>query len=349
MRSRFSFSGSVKFSNWFAFPKTGLIRSLILCLLVALATLYARELKAAPYIVDENAADFGRLNQLALPNTCNLQQTACGPVATVNSFIYLQNTYPKIYGTSLVPKGQEAAVAQLLSGPGFMGCCNQNGGTTPAGLLAGKKTYIEGSKIVTGRKPGVTTYDSDTFVLDNDGKPIIAPSFDFLLRQLNPPNGPPKNPTKGEDVEMILGMYAKDKDGKLLRRVTGHWVTVTGASYDDKNNDNKFDAGDTPLSISFIDPMGNTAMPAPINGAIAATDTLGTTLINNVPFLTATDYFASASDLWGLAPPVGFGLNDSNTAVVVEGFVSESPIPEPASLVLVAVGVLGLALVRRAA
>jgi hypothetical protein len=39
--------------------------------------------------VTETAADFGTFNQLALPSAC--KDIACGPVATINSFIYLED------------------------------------------------------------------------------------------------------------------------------------------------------------------------------------------------------------------------------------------------------------------
>jgi hypothetical protein len=150
-------------------------------------------------------------------------------------------------------------------------------------------------------------------------------------------------------------MYAKSRTGTILGRVTGHWMTVTGVSYDDKNNNNKFDNDDTPLSISVIDPLGNSCAvlpkpcpPLPLDGALATTDRLGAFSLNGVSFLDITDYFTDASDLWGLAPPAGFGLSASNTEVLVEAFVSESPIiPEPGTLALAAAQLAGLALLRR--
>ena len=154
---------------------------------------------------------------------------------------------------------------------------------------------------------------------------------------------------------MLVGIYAKSRTGTILGRVTGHWLTVTGVSYNDVNNDNKFNDGDTPQSISLIDPLGNSCAvlpkpcpPLPLNGALATTDLLGTFSLNGVSFLDITDYFTDASDLWGLAPPAGFGLNAANTEVLVEAFVSESPIiPEPGTLSLAAAPLAGLVLAWR--
>jgi hypothetical protein len=129
---------------------------------------------------------------------------------------------------------------------------------------------------------------------------------------------------------------------------------LTGTSFNDNNNNNVFDAGDTLQSISFIDPLGNSCLllpqpcpPFPMNGALTTTDLLGTFTLNGVSFMDVTDYFTDASDIWGFPPPNGLNLNAANTEVLIDALVVESPIPEPTSLSLLAAGLIGSVLIRR--
>ncbi len=70
---------------------------------------------------------------------------------------------------------------------------------------------------------------------------------------------------------MLLGFYTKK--GTDYLRTGGHWVTVTGAAFNDNNNNMKFDAGDSLASISFIDPVGKDATSPAL---ITTNDTLTT-------------------------------------------------------------------------
>jgi hypothetical protein len=62
---------------------------------------------------------FGKLDQgkTACPDA------NCGPTAAVNSFVYLQNTFPNVYKVPLVPSGKEVEIANTLNGKDFMGTC----------------------------------------------------------------------------------------------------------------------------------------------------------------------------------------------------------------------------------
>jgi hypothetical protein len=179
---------------------------------------------------------FGTLNQLALPGVCNDDPTsACRPAATINSFIWLQNAYLLIYDDKLVPFGQERQTALTLA---EMMNCVACVGTTAPNLRVGKRGYIDGGKDAagverTGVLPGATTFQ----IRRRDN---ALATLAFLYDQIK----------EGEDVEMLIGFYSA-RSG-TLRQIGAHWVTATGISF----NDNNDDAGDTPRSVDFIDPLG---------------------------------------------------------------------------------------------
>lgn len=278
--------------------------------------------------VSETVANFGTLNQLAATGACANTNIACGPVATVNSFIYLQNTYPQIYDTTLVPAGKEKDVAATLADLMSCGALNCPGGsltgTTATGLTGGKALYLAG--VTTGvNLLSRTNIVSQSFVPKTNNTFVgEIPTLSFLLRQLPPPRPAPQ---VGEDVEMLVGFYTQN--GANFTRTGGHWVTATGASYNDNNGNI------TPATISFVDPLGmNANAPAlPTNG-----DTLTTI---NTPWgslLQISNYFANASPLWNTAT---FGnRTDNNTKVLIDAIAAESPVLvyEPGTIALLLSG-----------
>ncbi|MEJ0018867.1 MAG: PEP-CTERM sorting domain-containing protein [Acetobacteraceae bacterium] len=260
----------------------------------------------------DSSTGYGMLNQRAISGACDDGEMACGPTATVNSFIYLQNRYPLVYGTRLVPDmaHPEDTVTQLAP---MMGCvCGS--GTTLSGLLAGKTAYIQGGNDAlgvpqTGVAPGTTTFESQ----EDPG------SIAWLVEQL----------AKGQDVEMLYGHYTKD--GATFTRNGGHWVTVTGVTYNDNNNNNNFDGGDTPANVSFIDPYGNDNTT--LNGAIFR---------QNVAMAAGLVNAGGFGNLLNLS-----GLGGGDDYKLIDGWVAESPIPEPATLVLLVLGLAALSTLRR--
>src|SRR5688572_14959976 len=80
---------------------------LLCALLVASLALICFDNRAAAAAIDysasENAADFGHLRQADLDGCGNLANEGCGPSAAVNSFLFLQKTYPDVYGGKLIP------------------------------------------------------------------------------------------------------------------------------------------------------------------------------------------------------------------------------------------------------
>ena len=261
-----------------------MIRALLVTTLTLLCSIAsASRVSAAIITAGEDPGEFGDLNQ---HNTaCN--NVACGPTAATNSFVFLQNTYPGIYGTSLVPSipgndfGQdEMDVADQLST--LMHTCNLcnpgAGGTFIEDFIAGKQAYMQSVA------PNMTIYaaqinfawrttDPDgndvgpkpSYVMDN-----TVPTAQFIASEI----------AAGEDVEVFL---AGDVD---------HYITLFGITFDTVAK-----TGD----IEYIDPDTGTVGVSPITGM----DMNG--------FLDVT-----------------YGANSE----VIAHAVSESPVPEPAGVLL---------------
>jgi hypothetical protein len=173
-------------------------------------------------------ANFGNLNQH--DTACG--NFACGPTAAVNSFVFLQDKYPDIYDSSLIPHidGNSeyedfVSTANALSDPNYMNCAACNGGTLITDFISGKKKWIE------DHVPGKTVY------MDSPQS-----NWPFLYNELN----------DMEDVELLVGFY--DAAGN---RIGGHYVTLTKFQWTDTNMDNIIQPGENAM-IGFVDPDDGT-------------------------------------------------------------------------------------------
>ncbi len=290
--------------------------------------------------VSENPADFGHLNQRAI-GVCNGDPTdlskdrsnGCGPVAAVNSFVFLQKTYPGIYDNKLVantPNGPRDAAAALATDME----CNCDLGTASRKFLAGKAAYIN------REAPNTTRIEFQNVF----STPSVTPTLAFLVDQLK----------AKQDVELLFGYYTKNADGTFTQ--TGaHYVTLTSASFNDMNGNGRVDPGDTPDSIAIIDQWG--VDTTTINGALELPATV-TTMMANIGtvaspntrnFLYLTNYFGNANELNGNSNGIyRDAASGGNTYVFVQMAAAESPIPEPSSLAVLAIslGLLGVCVMR---
>jgi hypothetical protein len=188
----------------------------------------------------EDAAKFGHLDQGA--TTCPAM--GCGATAAVNSFVYLQNAFPDVFTTPLVPKA-----GTTLTQDDMVKVANdlaQRMGTGPSGtsiesFILGKMDYIE------SQDKGRTTYAAQLALAWNSTAPKpgfvtdnTPPTLSFIAREIK----------AGEDVEAFLA-------GPAGR----HFITLTGISYDDQNNTG---------TVSFIDPLGGKDTTADITGLDSA-------------------------------------------------------------------------------
>jgi hypothetical protein len=189
---------------------------------------------------------FGHVSQnaTALMGVCaaaNGLNYACGPVAAVNSFVFLQNTYPDIYDNSLT-NGNNVGTVMSLAMPNFMNCVACNGGTTIANFISGKKKWIE------QQVPGKTAYSD-----------MQNPTPAYILGQLKAFNG------KGEDVELLIGFYDKTTG----MRVGGHYVTDYGI------------ATGNSMDLWFVDPNGGMGTNTAVNMELGYMVAGGVIQINN--------------------------------------------------------------------
>ena len=266
--------------------------------------------RADVYDIQKQVALYGNLNQNLIPPP-NLGASACGPTAAVNSYVYLEQKYPAVYGRLLVPdnnpnnglydQAELVAVGTALAGPNYMNtqavAPGANSGTWDDMFIYGKYQYIEDNA------PGTTVYAAQlSSTWDGPGRPVgqdppiakpdwvqdnTIPTWQFLYDEL----------VACEDVEILI----TDSDW-------GHYLTLTGFHWNDVNNNLTIDANEG--TIDYIDPA---------TGAFAGPSPMFQNVLDGQIFVS-----------YGLFP---------NAQLVMA--VSESPIPEPAGLAL-----LGLALLR---
>jgi len=253
---------------------------------------------AAPisYNVDLNTDNqFGGLKQTDVTG-CEgdpAGQLACGPAAAVNSFVFLENVYPKTYDHKLTDQGKATeyenwvATANILAGAAFMGCAECNGGTSRQDFFDGKKKYLE------QKAPGSTTYKTA-------GNPaprsIGTIPFSWLFGELK----------AGEDVEVVVTYL--DANGN---RIAGHFLTLTDLHWTDTQPDNVVDRAEN-ARMSFVDPATGSDSDAQIYQKVA-----GGSLFSSY----------------------GSGLTVDDTLVAetrIDYAVSESPVPAPATALLLA-------------
>jgi hypothetical protein len=250
-----------------------------------------------PRDIEKELALYGNLDQ---DDIAGGGEVACGPVAAVNSFVYLENKYPGFYDRKLIPddnpanglhdKAELISVATVLMGAGYMNTVAP-GGTWHDDFIWGKMTYIE------EKVPGVTAYQAqDYWAWIHHAQPAWVqgpyPTWQFLFNELS----------DCEDVEILMSW----EEG-------GHYVTLTSFHWLDQDGDLIIDPSENAW-IDFIDP--------------------GTGAYNT------TSIWQSYPD--GAIETSYFGT----TASWISMAVSESPIPEPATITLLALG-LGAALLRR--
>ena len=207
-------------------------RSILLPTLILGLAVPALNRAAQADIADLGANNFGHLSQNdpGLAGVCiaNNASYACGPVAAVNSFVYLQTAFTSIYDNSLIAGGSLVNTATMLAAPAFMNCVACQGGTTINNFSNGKRMWIEGSV------PGKTAYSL-----------IRNPSIAALIGDLKSCFYPSRKGIPcGQDVELLIGFY--DRTGT---RVGGHYVTLYMAS-----------SGADGTMVGFVDPDPNPAL-----------------------------------------------------------------------------------------
>jgi len=170
---------------------------------------------------------YGGLDQ----HSTHCADLGCGPAAAVNSFVFLQNTYPNIYGNNLAGDNYETWVdtANTLLDPRYMDCNCENGGTTIDNFISGKQNYLNDVA------PGTTEVH---FQNAYDATNPITPGWKFIFDEL----------MRGQDIEILVGFY--DDTG----RNGGHYLTVTGLYFSDTSGDGQIQGNDETATLFFTDP-----------------------------------------------------------------------------------------------
>jgi hypothetical protein len=205
----------------------------ILILVVAFAASLAVSAASASlwdYEIQKPLVEFGHINQNATDDLGNPLivngNMACGPTATVNSFIYLQNHYG--VHLNVDPDDPYPAVNEL---GGMMGLTAN--GVTVDGFITGKNTYLD-----TYAPEIIYKWQTDSVVL---GQAAVIPDWWFIFSELK----------HCEDVEVCF---------EWVGSTGGHCVTATSFYFKDDNNNMVIDVGET-ARMDFIDPWGGVEIP----------------------------------------------------------------------------------------
>lgn len=277
-------------------------------IVLGLALLASSALHAKIVEVQLDPKLFGNLDQKAT----DCPKFSCGPTSAINSFVFLQNQHPSVYGTSLIPgtvvnkdgsysypDGVLKDAANVLGGKPYMGSCvpcGPNDGTYTEDFMLGKYDYLE------KMAPGKTVYHAQKSTPwrenPDGGTHPGAKKPDWVQENTKP------------TLEFLTGELRKKQDIELFMSEGGeaHYITLTGIKYDDVALTG---------SISFIDAWGGkpgTATFAMDDGRIKTDYTLGSEGKIKLSYI--------------------------HTAI------AESPVPEPSVWVMLAAGMISIVAVR---
>ena len=287
------------------------------------------------YTILKDQLLYGNLDQDDIPQG---GQFMCGPTAAINSFKYLENAYPAIYGNSLIPVGASGGVDLDLDGnvdsyddmiavamivgdqpkpvppavPQFMNTkavlAGGGSGTWDDMFIYGKQAYIESVL------PGQTVYAAQLKSQWAWPGPPARPADEI------PPIPKPawvQDLTQPDAVFLALELAAcEDVEILIVDGDWGHYLTVTGIQWLDANSDGLINVNVENAVLHYIDPCTGLAGASPIGGQNVVGD------------------------------PVRVSYGNFPMAELVMT-VSESPIPEPVTLSLLVLGGLGMLLRRK--
>ena len=269
---------------------------------------------------------FGHLENAEI-DTPTGKHGACAATSYINSFWYLQSQYPAIYDQKLIPKA-----ANDMDGDGDVDADDamldareklhkKIWATDAYSLVWDEKLKwfethdLKGSTIFSG----MTIKDASTWYKKELLKDKTAPTFEYLWEQLR----------KKEDIEIIIGPHQMnltslkfedlDKDKKWDQNepftdTNFNGVWDAGEPFRDLDGDSQWDQNE-PAKIDYLDPNNPTKLfESPL--AMGMTDCL---------------QFKWHND----------GKNTPQL-VSIESAFSESPVPEPVTMLGIFLGVCGV-------
>jgi hypothetical protein len=282
---------------------------MLLCLVVAAAL-------PAPASADRwdwrnNPDRFGYLQQdPPSPDTVLLSAN----VTATNDLVYLQNRWPGVYGNVAgADLGVWRDTALALADCGYM-CVQPESGASSADVLWGMRTFLE------ERSPGLTVYRGQ-----GPGE-----SWDWSAGRPRP------DWVQETDVtwQFLYNALAREEPVALGVRFfddqTEHWLSLLGFHWDDADGDRRLDPDEA--TVEVIDPRD--AYDPVSGGAAVASWRLWqgwNSLLDRETLLT------------DFPEPTG----GQESGAYVSAAMTQGPVPDPATLALLAVGGLGVLLRRR--
>jgi len=185
----------------------------------------------------------------------NTTSGICAAAANINSFVYLRNHFPGVYGdTDIIPDSDENGIINYtdqvsardlmawgwtspigISRPGIYGTYAPGGAGSARAIW--EATYWWFNDFA----PGTSVLDAQAKVTGTpywDGGSVIEhtwPRWDFLWDSL----------VSEWDIELGI----RSTTGSI-----GHALTLTGLAFDDLDGDGLWDDGETPMQIGYLDP-----------------------------------------------------------------------------------------------
>ena len=279
-------------------------------LLALMCCLWAPALQAQPVTtVQLPPGLFGNLDQRK--TICG--NYGCGPTAVTNSFVYLQHYYG---GLSTVPKAPAAPrIITDDSESGLIRVANELAGL----MKCSSSTGTSGSCLIEGKK---SYLQGRTGGWDYVVTSTSTITWEWLVKTVK----------EGVDVEILIG---------------GHYVTVTGYTWNDQDADGQVDKGEATLNI--IDPYGDSPAPDPADPDYAKAKEA---FDNDAAVKAALLEVALEVSSTGALIVTGYDLDETTAEVpplaITDGFSEQlvPGIPEPSTWWLLMAG-LGLVMARR--
>lgn len=279
------------------------------------------ELRAAVYSAELNVNLFGYLNQNDIPV---IGAFASAPAASVNAYVYLQNRYPGIYGTSLAgtTMSQWIETAERLAQPQYMATAD-NGTTFIRDQIYGNTTYLNDTV------PGLNQFA---------GQAVLSDGVDWIPPRPQPPYIQRTFPTWQSLYLAILQQQAILID-VYFPGTTGRTHTVTGTSFhwNDTDGDGFIDLSEN-AEIDFIDPLDPAGPPEPPSNNRRPKRRFGRIyeeiLGDGGPFGDRRLRFSYSDS--------GVFLRSETDGFITSAFYVLEPVPEPSTMVVFAIGLVAL-------
>lgn len=235
----------------------------------------APETTAAPYEAGNDEALYGHLFQDTVPG---IGVNACCPTSAINSFVYLQNRFPAIYGGRLTSSPSSTDDVLTIAGADYMKT-DAVRATKPWNGVWGRYLYIE------SRVAQQTEYASQVATIN--GQPLFGAVPDPELWPLNRPlprymaNTPSSVPGVSVPTPQFLYQYLQrgaDVGVGIAYIVNGignggHCLSLQHLSFDDATKTG---------SITFVDPANPTQPPV----TYAVWQNADANFLSGYPYLT---------------------------------------------------------------